>query len=774
MSGRAGQEGRRANRLARETSPYLLQHAHNPVDWWPWSPEAFAEARQRDVPIFLSIGYSTCYWCHVMERESFEDEATAALMNERFVSIKVDREERPDVDDIYMAATQILTGHGGWPMSVFLDPATLRPFWAGTYYPPVPRHGLPSFKQLLGGMSDAYRDRRDEVLRQAEELGGAVAEHLAGARTRADLGMAQVTGAISALLRMFDRVEGGFGRAPKFPQPVYLDLLLTSRAHAGDDATRGAIDQAVKHTLERMAVGGIFDQVGGGFHRYSVDAHWTVPHFEKMLYDNALLLGPYAEASAIYGDGFFARVVTRTVDYLLREMLLPQGAFASAQDAEVEHREGGNYVWTPEQVRQVLSGDDAAFTIRAYGLDAGPNFKDPHHPSEPAVNVLRLSERPERVAATMGMEPEAFDAAIERVNAALLAARAKRPQPHLDDKIIAGWNGLLIAGLARASGVDARAAQAATRAARFVMERMIDAEGNLLRVARGDVVRQPAPLEDYAFMAHGLATLALHVERERAWATDAATRLAARAKALFWDREEGGFFDTTADAPDLFVRSRSSYDGAIPSGTSVMINALIDLHGLTGERGHLDDAAATLGSISSAVADMPVSTANSTRGLLRLLVAGAIEDKGEREPAPVRRDGGIETPVEIYASEERVAVGEDTPAEVMLRFRVAPGHHLISPLSPAILSGRERLVPLGVRVINGSGVRAFADYPEGTPMEEMEGVNALSGEFEMRIAIDREGEWKGTPLLAVTFQACTGTECLAARTVELDVAIDRA
>lgn len=788
--------GGAVNRLANESSPYLLQHARNPVAWWPWCAEAFEEARRRRVPVFVSIGYSTCYWCHVMERESFEDEATARVLNERFVAIKVDREERPDVDDLYMAATQLLTGHGGWPMSVFVEPVGLRPFWAGTYYPPTPRHGLPSFTQLLRGMSDAYAERRDEVLKQAEELGAAVEEHLSGQRTPVEVGMGEVTGAVGALLKMFDRTDGGFGRAPKFPQPVYLELLMEARRRAGDEATRGAIDQAVGFTLDRMAIGGMFDQVGGGFHRYSVDAHWTVPHFEKMLYDNAMLLGVYADAAVMYRDAFYARVVKKTITYLLDEMRVEGGGFASAQDAEVEHREGGNYVWTREEVLGALGdepGGDGRFACAVYGLDAGPNFKDPHHPEAPAVNVLRLADRPERVAQGMGIDDVGrLYERLDRVNARLLEVRAVRTQPGLDDKVIAGWNGLLIAGLARAGRVDERAIPAALACARFVLERMVDeGEGGvtLYRTTRAGRVGHEAPLEDYAYLAHGLLTLGRCVPEAREAMLDAATRLIDAAKERFWDDEEGGFFDTAAEAPDLFVRARSTYDGATPSASSVMLDALVDLATMRRERGEewggedrgvLQDALVTLGSLSHAIAASPVSTANSTRALLKLLAQGAVSGGGStRRATPTGGGAGLVTPVEVYASEERVVVGADAPASISLKVRIAQGHHVISPLSPGLDPERRGagalgadLIPFHVHVLNGEGVRVYADYPEGAPMVGTPEIHAIDGEFEMMVAIEREGAWSGKPLIGITFQACTETECMLAQTIELDVAID--
>ncbi|HVZ94640.1 MAG TPA: DUF255 domain-containing protein, partial [Phycisphaerales bacterium] len=392
------------NLLSRETSPYLLQHAHNPVPWMPWGPAAFDEARRRDVPIFLSIGYSTCYWCHVMERESFEDEAIGRALGEHFVCIKVDREERPDVDDIYMTAVQLMTRRGGWPMSVWLTPpgakdtndTGLEPFYAGTYFPAEPRHGMPSLPQLVEGISEAWKSNRAQVLEQASSIADAIREQLAHRADPAPIGEKQIAQAVSQLLRLYEPNHGGFGRAPKFPQPVFLEFLLDARRAITDPAALASIDRAVRHTLDAMALGGLLDQLGGGFHRYSTDEKWLVPHFEKMLYDNAQLASIYARAYAIGKDEFDARILRRTLDYVLREMTDPEtGAFFSAQDAEVDGREGLNYLWTREELAAALGGEEAAFASWVYGLDGGPNFRDPHHHDEPARNVLFLRARPE-------------------------------------------------------------------------------------------------------------------------------------------------------------------------------------------------------------------------------------------------------------------------------------------------------------------------------------------------------------------------------------------
>ncbi|MCA9283900.1 MAG: thioredoxin domain-containing protein, partial [Phycisphaerales bacterium] len=546
------------NRLAHETSPYLLQHAGNPVDWYPWGDEAIETARRLDRPIFLSIGYSTCYWCHVMERESFEDEATAEILNGRCISIKVDREERPDVDEIYMTACQVFTQltegrpSGGWPLSVFIDPFTLQPFFVGTYFPPKPAYGRPSFTQVVKALSDAWQERRDEVKEQGQRLAELVAQQLAQPAAPRALGLHTVDEAVNTLMSAQDRTAGGFGGAPKFPQPAYLRLLVA----AGWE--RDAVRDAVRRAADGMATGGIHDQVGGGFHRYSVDAKWLVPHFEKMLYDNGQLASFYADLVVRTGDAYFARVLRDTLDWSLREMRSPEGGFHSAQDAEVDGREGANYVWTAEEVKSALDdagqADLVALAFAALGLDSGPNFRDPHHPESGPVSVLFLSSRPERLATTLGLDEATLLARLDAVRATLLAVRNARPQPRMDDKILAGWNGLMIGGLAdggRALG-EPRYVEAAAQAADFVLSALRADDGGLLRVHRAGASRIPAFLEDYALLAEGL--VALHrASGDQRW-LDAARELTIEATRRFRnDAARGGYYDTPPDQADLFV-----------------------------------------------------------------------------------------------------------------------------------------------------------------------------------------------------------------------------
>ncbi|MEL6498515.1 MAG: DUF255 domain-containing protein [Planctomycetota bacterium] len=756
------------NSLAGSTSPYLLQHASNPVAWYPWGDEAFAAARDRDVPIFLSIGYSTCYWCHVMERESFESEAIASVMNDRFVCIKLDREERPDVDDLYMTATQAMTGRGGWPMSVFLEPASLKPYYCGTYFPPTPRQGMPSFEQVLVGMSEAWVNRRADVGSQAARLAEAVEEQLVARDQPVVIGTEHVQQAVGTLLKIADMQHGGFAHAPKFPQPAYIDFLLDVR-DASDEPTRQAIDAVVRLTLDQMLIGGIHDHVGGGFHRYSVDAHWTVPHFEKMLYDNGQLAATYARAAAIYGVEDYRRVATRTCDFVLREMTDDAGGFLSAQDAEVNSREGLNYLWTAEQVCGALPPDEAEFAVEVFGLDAGANFRDPHHPDDPPSSVLRLSELPRERAGR-----------LDRVCATLLRRRATREPPGTDDKVLAAWNGIMIRGLADTAALtgETRYLDAAERSAAFLRTSMLNADGELLRSFRDGRAHTPAFLDDYANVIVGLVALARAQEqlgRDSGPTLDLAERLAEQSCRLFVDRESNAMFDTRADANDLFVRGRSTYDGALPSAVATMLNAWLDLSGLRPNREIQEMAVRSLVAHSAAIHDSPIATIHSTRALFRMVRDGVpLADAFDRVGAEVRES--IETqsiqPVEIYTDTDRVAVREETPAELSLRVRVAPGYHIIAADPGA--SG-EGLIPLRVAIVGGAGVNVYADYPEGTAMQlpGLEGGALVhEGELDLTLALEAVGAPSGRHLLVVTFQACSETECLPPQTLELDVAID--
>ena len=458
------------NRLADETSPYLLQHKDNPVDWYPWGEEALARAREEDKPILLSVGYSACHWCHVMERESFEDEETARMMNEHFVNIKVDREERPDIDSIYMSAVQALTRHGGWPMTVFLTPDGA-PFYGGTYFPPVPSRGMPSFRQLLQGLADAYENRRDEVARSAESVRDYLRASTGAAMPQAEAaGTELLDRAASSLLSQVDRRFGGFGGAPKFPQAMNLEVLLRHHHRTGD---RSALD-AVELTLRGMAGGGIYDQLGGGFARYSVDEYWLVPHFEKMLYDNALLSRLYLEAYQATGDPFYRRIAEETLDYVLRDMTSEEGGFFSAEDADSEGEEGKFYVWAPSEIEAALDPEDAQLATRYWDVTERGNFE--------GKNILYVPRPPEAIAAEFGLAPEKLWERIVEIREKLFAIRQRRVRPRRDEKVLAAWNGLMLRSFALAARITGRQdyREAAVKNATFLLEKLKE-DGRLHR-----------------------------------------------------------------------------------------------------------------------------------------------------------------------------------------------------------------------------------------------------------------------------------------------------
>jgi uncharacterized protein YyaL (SSP411 family) len=553
-----------ANRLANETSPYLLQHKDNPVDWYPWGEEALERAREEDKPVLLSVGYSACHWCHVMERESFEDDETARMMNENFVNIKVDREERPDIDSIYMAAVQALTRHGGWPMTVFLTPDGA-PFYGGTYFPPIPSRGMPSFQQLLLSVVDAYVNRREEVLQNAQ----AVRDYLQ-ASTAAVIPQAETSGtelldrAAGVLLSQLDRRFGGFGGAPKFPQAMNLEVLLRHHHRTGE---RSALD-GVELTCRQMANGGIYDQLGGGFSRYSVDEYWLVPHFEKMLYDNALLSRLYLETYQATGDAFYRRIAEETLDYVLRDMTSEDGGFYSAEDADSEGEEGKFYVWTPDELEAALDPDEARLAARYWDVTERGNFE--------GKNILHVARPPEAVADEFGLSPEELWARIAGIRAKLFAVREERVRPGRDEKILAAWNGLMLRSFALAARVTGREdyREAAIENATFIVEKLIE-DGRIHRSYKDGRARFNGYLEDYAMVADGLVAL-YEATFETRWLVDADALLDAVSE-LFWDEEKRAFYDTPADHEELVTRPRDVYDNAAPSGTSVATEVLLKL-----------------------------------------------------------------------------------------------------------------------------------------------------------------------------------------------------
>jgi uncharacterized protein YyaL (SSP411 family) len=599
------------NALAGSTSPYLLQHVDNPVAWEPWGPEALHRARREGKPIFLSVGYSACHWCHVMAHESFESEAIAAVLNPNFVCIKVDREERPDIDAVYMAAVQLLTGRGGWPMSVFLTP-DLEPFFAGTYWPPAPRHGMPGFAQVLEAVLEAWRERRDKVVEQAAEITRAIAERAvpaAGPAPSADL----LEHAAASLARAFDPEHGGFGGAPKFPHPMDLRLLLRTARRSG--RTRDL--EMAAHTLARMAAGGMHDQLGGGFARYSVDDRWLVPHFEKMLYDNALVATAFLEAFLVTGRPDFAAVVRSTLDYVLRDMTDPAGGFWSAEDADSEGEEGKFYVWTPDEIRAVLGPDEADLFCAAYDVTARGNFE--------GRSILNLPRPLAAVARDRGLEPAALGRTLATAKDKLRAARGRRVRPGTDDKVLVAWNGLMIDALARAGAAlgDDRYVTAAARAAEFLLAECRTPAGALAHQWRRGVAGGLAFADDLACLAEGLVGLyeATFAEHWIAAACALADRLVGADDAGplpaggFVDPRTGGFFQTSAEHERLIVRGPDLLDNAVPGSTGMAATVLLRLAALTGRERYRAAAERALAAAAPLMARAPGAVPQSLLAL---------------------------------------------------------------------------------------------------------------------------------------------------------------
>ena len=598
-----------ANLLAHETSPYLLQHAHNPVDWHPWGDVALARSRDEGKPILLSIGYAACHWCHVMERESFENDETAALMNEHFVCIKVDREERPDIDAIYMQATQAMTGHGGWPMTVFLTPQG-EPFFAGTYYPPDDRHGSPSFRRVMLGVADAWANRQENVIRTAAQMRELYAASTERTKATGVLDEAVLARAMASLRQRYEPTFGGFDGAPKFPPTMTLDFALRQWARTGDaDALT-----MVTHTFRQMARGGIYDQVGGGFSRYSVDAFWLVPHFEKMLYDNALLVRLGAHLWQATRDIEVRRVTDQTIAWIAREMTSAEGGFYSSLDADSEGHEGRYYVWDIGELDTLL-GEDAALLRGYWSVTAAGNFE--------GRNILNVPHEPEAFAEAHGVTLPELRTAIERAERILYDARERRVRPALDDKILAGWNGLMLRGIAEAARAfgDADLAAMAVRSGEFLFRALVN-DGRVMRSYKDGVARIPGFLEDHA--ALGLGAMALYnLTFDRRW-LDRARALGDEIIARFWDEGVRAFFDTAADGEVLVTRPRDVTDNAMPSGTSLAIELMVILGDLYAEARYTERAAHMLETIAEPMARYPTAFGHAL-GAADMLVRGAVE-----------------------------------------------------------------------------------------------------------------------------------------------------
>ncbi len=581
------------NRLAEQSSPYLLQHQNNPVDWYPWGQEALERAKREDRPIFLSIGYSACHWCHVMEHESFEDEQIARQLNQDFVCIKVDREERPDLDQIYMNAVQLMTGHGGWPMSVFLTPE-LRPFYGGTYWPPHARMGMPGFDQVIQAVAEAWRERRDQAEAGAAQLTEQVQRMSQGLGERGRLSPDLLTAAADALERVFDRTHGGFGRAPKFPHSMDLQVLLRLWRRSDQQS----LLDMVRLTLDKMARGGIYDHLGGGFARYSVDARWLVPHFEKMLYDNALLTLAYLDGYAATGEVAYAQTVRETLDYILRDMTDPLGGFYSTEDADSEGEEGKFYVWTPEEIEAVLGSERAETFNRVYDVTDAGNFE--------GHNILHLPRSIAQSARLLGRDEAELAAELAESRQMLFEAREQRVHPGKDDKVLVSWNGLMIDAMATAAGVldEPRYAEAACRAADFLLTHLRREDGRLLHTWRHGEAKLDAYLDDYAALVQALVSVYQASFEERY--LDEAAKLANQMLQQFHD-PAGGFYFTAGDHEPLIARTKDLQDSSVPSGNALAATALLRLAKLTGRSDLREIAVATIESAVALVEHAPTA-----------------------------------------------------------------------------------------------------------------------------------------------------------------------
>jgi uncharacterized protein YyaL (SSP411 family) len=745
------------NRLAGESSPYLLLHKNNPVDWYPWGEEALEKARREDKPIFLSVGYSTCYWCHVMERESFSDPATAERMSRDFVNIKVDREERPDLDEIYMAATQILTGQGGWPNSVFLTPS-LKPFYAGTYFPPEDRYGRPGFPSVLAGLSEAWQTRRSDVEAQSEEMEGAMRRFL---EERAAPGAmppspALAERALGSLQRRFDSQWGGFGGAPKFPTPSNLYLCL----ELADERPEAA--EMLAATLDPMARGGIYDQLAGGFHRYATDREWKIPHFEKMLYDNGFLLELYAEEHARTGDAQAARIVRETAAWVAREMTSPEGAFYSAIDAETHGHEGAYYVWTHDEIVAALGEEDAAFLAPLLGFAGPPFFEGSHY-------VLHIPEKLDDLAARRRMPVEELLREVDALKAKLLAARSQRDRPLTDDKILADWNGMMIRGLAVAGALlgEPELVARAAKAADFVLTRM-RAGDHLLHSWRQGQGKIAAYLSDYAFLVSGL--LALHrAQGDDRWLRAAAELTEEQIRRL--GDPAGGFFVAGA-SPDLLFRSKEVFDGATPSANAVAALNLLDLAARTGEGAWLAEAQASLKAFATLTETHTEAVRMLTIAARRYhetAEAGTLADHAE-ELAAEERTADAPATHRLEEAAEALVLPElhlDPAADggwhsFRLTLTIEPGWHLQA--NPA---AEEYLIPTQIRA-EGADLRNVM-YPKGqekTPAFAREPLAVYEGTVEITGDL---GALSPEARLVLTFQPCDDARCLPEVTAEVTV-----
>jgi uncharacterized protein YyaL (SSP411 family) len=768
MSTPANPLHKHTNRLAQATSPYLLQHAHNPVDWYPWGAQAIDRARNENKPIFLSVGYSTCYWCHVMERQSFENEQIAAQMNDKFVCIKVDREERPDVDQLYMIAVQILTRQGGWPMSVFLTP-DLKPFFGGTYFPPEDSHGRPGFPRVLNSISAAYHTKREQVDKSASEI-VSMLEKVAHPRTPQEalkVDLPFIESLIERSTSDYEQCFGGFGNAPKFPRQTLLEMLLdyTASPHATDDAQQ--IKAQVLYTLDYMAEGGIRDQLGGGFHRYSTDEKWLVPHFEIMLYDNAMLAVVYVQAWQQTQNNNYAKIARGILDFVLREMTGPSGEFYTAFDAEVDGQEGLNYLWTEEQVTEVLAGfsnEDQNLFSEVYGLSAGPNFADPHHGNgQPDKNILHLPKPLANIAKSLNITEDALDTRLLPMRQALYIARQARKQPLLDTKILTSWNALMIRAFAFAGKAlnEPRYTSAGAKAATFLFDHHRQSDCSLVRTSRpgsgpNQSAKIPGFLDDYAFLTRAL--LALHDATGDAHWRKNARELADIMKQKFLDPERGGFYFTAADATDLIVRQKTASDSPLPSGNAVAAQCLLEL-------GEPETARQVLAVFAQSLEDQAEGMSSMVGAALAFLEQHepfTVSTQGRETDRPRTPDEQAKAAVELLAEWA-------SPTHLRLAIEVMENYHINSN-RPA-----QGLIPTTLAVLGPRGAELSATIEFPDPEERQfdfaaEPLNVYEGVVVVEITLD-EPLPPGTPVRAVvTYQACTQDACLPATSKETRIA----
>jgi uncharacterized protein YyaL (SSP411 family) len=768
--------GRPANRLSRETSPYLLMHAHNPVDWYPWGPEAFAKARQEGKLVFLSIGYSSCYWCHVMERESFEKPEVARLLNQWFVSVKVDREERPDIDSIYMTALQELGQSGGWPLSMFLT-ADGKPIVGGTYWPledqQVNQNKAPGFKSVLKFMHDWQTTKPKEMYSQADRLAEVTARSLAGnthGTALVDLDRTLVAGAIDRIKAEYDNDYGGFGsptrgfRGTKFPVPCYLQLLL----YEADRTKSPDLESIAAGTLDHMARGGIYDQLGGGFHRYSTERTWTVPHFEKMLYDNAQLVEVYARAWSQTRKPLYARVAAESIDFVRRELTSPEGGFYSALDAETNGEEGRFYVWTDAELEEMLANrEDVAFVKKVYGADTGPNFEAKYH--------ILLWPRPlAETAQELKLSPEQLEARLAPLRRRLFDGRAARPRPFLDTKILTAWNGQMIAGLAVAGQVfnDTSATAAAVRAAEFVLQRL-RRDGRLLRTyaavsGKPGESRLNAYLDDYAYLVHGLLCLHDNTGSQR-W-LDEARGLTDTMVGFYEDKDRGGFFFTSSDHEKLFARAKDQFDSAQPSGNSMAALDLVRLWTKTGDDHYRALAERTLKAFAGPLKANPSSLTTTAQALGCYL--DAREVRGQPGPSKTEQNAGSggailsDSKVKIRATAEKPDAGGRQIVTIVLN--IDPGWHVYAnpvgqdfPGIPTTVTVDAKAKPEEVKI----------DYPKGQLVRDQFAGDhyVYEGTVSITAALRRAKGDTGPLGVSVQLQACNKSKCLQPATVKLTV-----